>query len=630
MAASVPRAEHDLPGIPFGKYRILRKLGEGGVGCVYEALLPGPMGFTKRVAIKRLRPAVVTHNPWLHEAMVNEALIGGLLHHDNIVDVLEFDRVGPHYYLAMEYVEGLTLGEIVRVCRDREARLPGFAVVRLAIDACRGLHHAHRRRGVDGRRMELVHRDLKPSNIMVSASGATKILDFGIAKAASNLFDNTATGYAKGTPRYMSPDQLQDEKPLLPRSDVFSLGVVLFELITARPLFTAESVHALMHKIVHGDISERLDMAEEAFPGSRTVLVRALERKGVDRFGSALELADALRTLGHRYPAEADMAEVVRRLLPSVERTESREIHSDGDLDFAASDARELAREPLPEVDLGPIVAPGADSSGWAMFTGCLQSSETESERPTVIDSPSARRSAVVAAGIGPDAQPQPARSRRILLGVLAALLGVLGLLVCGGGTSALVWWPPGGDDVADLAAGVGPGGESVAAEPVAPEPATPVPVTPGSTVPEPTPTDVATLVSASTGTPADPQPAVPQLEPPEPKTPEPVAPEPVTPEPVVAARTEVPTARAGTISLYAEPYVDAYLDGAQVLAGSVRLPPTAVAGGAHEIELVCEHEGCPANGRRKEFHVHVDGNAVHCCWDFASQEPCHERGRCE
>ena len=333
---------------------------------MYEALLPGPLGFTKRVAIKRLRPAVVTHNPWLHDAMVNEALIGGLLQHDNIVDVLEFDRVGPHYYLAMEYVDGLTLGEIVRICRDNEALLPRFAVVRLAIDACRGLYHAHRRRGVDGRRMELVHRDLKPSNIMISASGTTKILDFGIAKAASIPLDTTTIATVKGTPRYMSPEQITGKRDLGPQSDLFSLGVVLYEMITLEPAYQEVSLISLALRIVKEKPSVLSRRADAIVPGIGPILERALAKEPGERYASARAMAADLRRLSRQYPAEADMSEIVARLLPAANRTDRRAVRSVHDIDMDASVVP--LQHPSFDPTATPIVFPGPRASDWQSF----------------------------------------------------------------------------------------------------------------------------------------------------------------------------------------------------------------------------------------------------------------------
>ncbi|MDP7114128.1 MAG: serine/threonine-protein kinase, partial [Myxococcota bacterium] len=322
-------------GAKFGKYRIVRKLGEGAFGAVYEAVLPGPMGFTKRLAIKKLRSYLVADDPTFVQSMVNEARIGGLLHHDNIVDVVEFDQVDENYYIAMEFVDGLTLTEVVDICRSRQALLPRFATLKLAIDVCRGLHYAHEFRGADGKSLNLVHRDLKPSNIIVNDAGTAKVLDFGIAKAASNLFNTTASAMSKGTPRYMSPEQISCEGPLDRRSDLFSLGAVLFELVTGRVLFDSESLPGLALKIVGGLPEKDLDEAEVAFPGTREILAKALQKDREERFVDAQEVATALMGLSQQSPPQADMGEVIKRLIPARDLSRSISVKSTGDLNLA-------------------------------------------------------------------------------------------------------------------------------------------------------------------------------------------------------------------------------------------------------------------------------------------------------
>jgi serine/threonine-protein kinase len=282
MDGTIGDGDRGATGAQFGKYRIVRKIGEGAFGSVYEALLPGPMGFAKRVAIKRIRPTVVQDDPKFVQSMINEARIGGLLHHANIVDIFEFGQEGPHYYLAMEFVDGATLDGIMRLCSKRRVLLPRFAVVDLAMQVCRGLHYAHSFRDPGGQRLELIHRDMKPSNVMVDREGTAKICDFGIAKAASNLYKTTTEGFVKGTPRYMSPEQITGQGELTVRSDVFSLGVVLFEVITGRGLFSADSLISLMHKILEADLVQPLDEAEAAFPGSADLLRQALALEDLD------------------------------------------------------------------------------------------------------------------------------------------------------------------------------------------------------------------------------------------------------------------------------------------------------------------------------------------------------------
>jgi len=381
-------------GAQFGKYKIVRRLGEGAFGVVYEALLPGPMGFTKRVAIKLLRSYLVRDDPRFVQSMVNEARIGGLLHHANIVDILEFGQEGQNWYLAMEFVEGPTLSEILRLCRDRKALLPRFVVVDLTQQICRGLHHAHEFKDSSGRSLSLIHRDLKPSNIIVDRSGITKVCDFGIAKAASNLYNTTTSGMVKGTPRYMSPEQIGGERALDRRSDLFSLGVILFEVITGRVLYDAGSLPALIHQIAYEDTSSKLDEAEAAFPGSRALLRRLLALNRDDRYPDAMALSDNLRDLGRAYPAEAEMSEVVQRLLPAVDRTGTTDIGSTGDLglDHSAGAVDDEATKLAPISEFTPIPAAAPTSGGWERFSEVFDASAEPPPPPTLTPAPAPPR----------------------------------------------------------------------------------------------------------------------------------------------------------------------------------------------------------------------------------------------
>ncbi len=281
-------SEVDSPGegVPFGKYRIVRKLGNGAVGTVYEALLPGPLGFAKRVAI--------------------------------------------------------------------------------ALGVCRGLHHAHRLRDHDGLPLRLVHRDLKPSNIIVNRGGTPKILDFGIAKATSNLVTTTTGASIKGTPRYMSPEQITGNNSLDPRSDLFSLGAILYELITLRPAFEADSVLTLAYRIVAGDTRDLIAHGEDVFPGSGAILGSLLTKRPEDRYPDARALSEDVRELGRSYPAEADMAEVMGRMLPAAERPGVRAVRDVGELARDDSETPDLMGfdEPL-ALTLGSS-APG--TGGWNRF----------------------------------------------------------------------------------------------------------------------------------------------------------------------------------------------------------------------------------------------------------------------
>lgn len=610
----------EVRGAQFGKYKVVRKLGEGAFGAVYEAVLPGLHGFAKRVAVKKLRASVVANDPAFVQSMVNEARIGGLLHHGNIVDVFEFDQVGEHYYLAMEFVEGLTLDEIVHICRHNETLLPRFATLKIGADVCRGLHYAHQFRDVDGQPLNLVHRDLKPSNIIVNIEGTAKILDFGIAKAASNLYNTTSTSVSKGTPRYMSPEQMMAEGPLTHRSDIFSMGAVLFEVITGRVLFDAPSLPALALKIVGEVPQEDLDDAENALPGSGDVLRQALERRPEDRFEDAQAMANALLELSHKYPAQADMAEVVSRLLPSREQGANPEIVSVAELNLATNATTSGVLPPLSEPR--HIPPPSPTSAGWDRFTEVFDTVATGSAAAAAFEGDDEATRALVGMrgavggvvgateekvpGLAQLETPEPEPSRRWIWGVGAVAV----LLVVAVGVGVMMGRSPRGNASAeeDLKEAVIDGVFGAASEPATDvstheEPVS-NPVEPVSAHEEPA-TEVSDPEEPPAGLEAPPAPVEEATlsDHQEPETP---------PPPVVEARP-------GKVSIRSKPWAQIYVDGTLVKE-SVILKDHDVPGGTHQIRLVCPDHG----SAEKVFTVDIDGQNVGLgCWDFTADAPC-------
>ena len=627
----------DVSGAQFGKYRIVRLLGDGTYGAVYEAFAPGAMGFAKKVAIKRLRPHLIAGDRRFLQSMVNEARIGALLQHANIVNILEFDQVEGHYYLAMEYVDGATLEEVIRVCQRRRVLLPRFAVVDLVVQVCRGLHHAHQMRDHDGLHLRLIHRDVKPSNIIVDRGGTARILDFGIAKAATNLFNNTAPGLTKGTPRYMSPEQLRGEYPLQPRSDVFSAGVVLYELITARPLFFGESLEALLHQVVSADIGERLDQAEAAFPGCRPILARALDRDGERRYPDARSLATDLRKLGQRYPSEVETADVVQALLPVIDRPQRRKIADASELDHHGG--LPVADEFVDDEEFlgtAPIRPPPSDSSGWAEFTAALTAHHpvefpdeerdaytlSQSDLQTVAP-PGAKAvtqlqplqttgepggSALVTPTAHQQATKPPVRRRHTWLYLLLAPAVVIAGF--GLGIAVVAIWSSlqGSGTVADPAVGPpdptdGASQEDPPAEPPADAVAG---ADTGQRGQEPGAED-ATTALVEPPTPA-------HREEPEPPTAAP--PEKESPTPDRGTSDDRSSSRdddyaPGTLSLYVRQWSRIYVDGTLVGNETNSLARHAVEGGKHSIRVVCGAATCPCVGLEKRYRVRVDGNDV-------------------
>ena len=369
-------------GARLGQYWIVRRIGHGSFGTVYEAVIRGSAGAGRRVAIKKLRAHVVNSEPEFIQSMANEARIGALLNHANVVRVLQFGRRRNHYYLAMDFVDGADLGQLVRACGFHGVGLPRFAVIDFARQIIRGLQHAHGLRDDEGNPTELVHRDIKPSNVLVDRQGIARVGDFGVARSTTNVYVTTLSGVIKGTPRYMSPEQVVGEKPLDRRSDLFSAGAVLYEMITGDYLFDGRTLPSLAHAIMRSDLVPRLAEAEAAMPGCRPVLERLLRRDPDARYPEASEVDRDLMELAKGYPAESSLADVVGRLLPLVDRSGSVEIDDTAALerDLHGVDADEGATVSLenPRAD-GSTVRHVARTASWDRFNSAVQSPESVS-----------------------------------------------------------------------------------------------------------------------------------------------------------------------------------------------------------------------------------------------------------
>ena len=287
----------DLP-VRFGDYELLQILGAGGMGRVFRADLRRGGRFRKPCALKVLFASVAARAAETGRGIEAEARLGALLRHPNIVETYDYGEVNRQPFIAMELVEGPTLDALLR---ERGA-FPAEVVVEVALQACAGLQAAHElsEAGVAAR---LVHRDLKPANFMLSRAGQLKIADFGIAKASILDGDSTATGFTKGTPAYMSPEQARGE-PVDCRSDLFALGVLLFELATGARFFDGDSLVEVISSVVRVDerLAEdgSLDAVSRAVPGLDDVVRWCLQGEADKRPTSAGVIAEKLRGLGLR------------------------------------------------------------------------------------------------------------------------------------------------------------------------------------------------------------------------------------------------------------------------------------------------------------------------------------------
>ena len=275
-------------GTPIGKYVVRRKLAEGGMAEIYLAAALGPEGFEKDVVIKRVRPGLAG-DPDFVRMFIAEARVASRLNHANLVHIFDFDKHEDTFYLAMEYVRGHSLWELRRRCQERGVAIPPMLVAQIGMEVARGLAYAHRLTE-NGQSLALVHRDVTPHNVLLSFDGAVKLTDFGIAKAGSRA---TTSGMLKGKFAYMSPEQARGDM-VDARTDVFALGVTLWELLTGARLFEGDGDVAVLRAV-----QERLIVPPARLnPGVSAVLdaavMRALERDPVRRWPTAHEVERAL------------------------------------------------------------------------------------------------------------------------------------------------------------------------------------------------------------------------------------------------------------------------------------------------------------------------------------------------
>lgn len=302
-------------GSTFGKYRLLHRLGRGGSSEVWIARTEGAGSDPGPLLVKRILPHLHGRAD-LARHLVEEARISHVLDHPNIARVYEVGRVEGRWFVATEWVRGETLGRVVRRAGRGGGSLPAAAAARIVSDAARALHHAHTRTDEQGRPLRIVHRDVTPSNLVVGYGGRTKILDFGIASAGPQGGDPLEGQWA-----YLSPEQCRG-RPLDGRADVFSLGVVLWEILTGRRLFKAKTPLLSMRRIVDGDVSAPRSLAPDLPLDLESISLRALAPQPEDRFPTAAAFADALDAFllaTGQETGEAEIARLMDRLFPGAE-----------------------------------------------------------------------------------------------------------------------------------------------------------------------------------------------------------------------------------------------------------------------------------------------------------------------
>ena len=274
-----------VTGIPFGRYELLRKLAAGGMAEVYLAREWGAAGFFREMAIKRLFPHLVDHGPSLRSFQLEARLMGELCH-PNIPQVYELGQHDGEWFVAMEYVEGHNIADLWRMSTRANAPIPLSVGLGIVLQIAEGLHHAHERKDRAGRSIGFVHRDLTPHNVMVTPDGVAKLMDFGVAQTNATIEER---GAVRGTYAYMAPEQVKG-MALDRRSDVFALGIILYELSTGVRLYTGPDVQ-VMTAVAERDAPLPSSRVSGYPPDLEAIVMAALSRDPDRRIASTADLA---------------------------------------------------------------------------------------------------------------------------------------------------------------------------------------------------------------------------------------------------------------------------------------------------------------------------------------------------
>ncbi|MGD2113477.1 MAG: TonB family protein [Acidobacteriota bacterium] len=306
-------------GVAFGQYRLLDRIGVGGMAEVWKARMTGVEGFQKTVAIKKIL-AHLTDSSDFVDMFIDEAKLAAQLNHANIIHIYDLGKIDGDYYIAMEYVEGENLRAILNAARKEGRPLPVGLALFIAAKLASALDYAHRKRDFEDRSLDLVHRDVSPQNVLVGYEGTIKLCDFGIVKAVSKS-SHTRMGALKGKLQYMSPEQAWG-RPVDSRSDIFSLGSLLFEMLTGRRLFSGDSEMEVLEAVRECRVRAPGDLDPSVPDEVDAVALRALAKEPIERYQSAGEMGRRLEEIlmsMRPSPGSGELSAYMRELFESVE-----------------------------------------------------------------------------------------------------------------------------------------------------------------------------------------------------------------------------------------------------------------------------------------------------------------------
>ena len=522
-----------------GKYQLLRKLATGGMAEVFLARAEGPMGFQKRLVVKRILPHFV-EDPSFVGMFLGEAKLAAELDHPNLVQIFDFGEAEGQYYLAMEFIDGPNLRVLNVTARARGRPLSYPMAARVIGYAAEGLHAAHELRDDRGQLVHLVHRDISPDNILISRNGTVKVVDFGIAKVASEP-SRTKSGVIKGKLAYMPPEQLARE-PLDRRADIFALGVVLYELIAGAMPFDATSEVSIIQAIMNEEPLERVRTKAPDVPAELDeIIAKCLAKNQAERYPTCKALHGALEKFiasSGQTVFASDLAQVIDELVPAI--TDSAVSAVSANKSGPAFDPTVPTRQSAnrPAVDRGQTVAGEAPSE--PALTRVPDDADVPDEEGSNGTSATHMRPAISRAAPAPAAQN---RGQLIQVAVVLLVLGFVG--------GALAVFRPWQKVEPQLVAKV-----PAKAEPdVAP---TPVAIPPVAVVDQVDPLDGGVAV---------------------------IEPDVVVAVPVTAIREGTPSVRMGHLELRIRPFAQVFIDGRPV--GETPLPALQLPAGKHRLRLV-------------------------------------------
>ncbi len=321
----MPDNRHTVGTYFLGRYRVVDEIGVGGMASVHLARMDGPGGFQKWVAIKKIHAHLVEDDSFV-QMFLDEARVAARISHPNVATVFDLGKHEDTYWIAMEYLHGEPLREVMRRTEELGSSMPPEIACRVIADAAEGLHAAHELLGKNGEQMGLVHRDVTPHNLFVTYDGVTKVVDFGIAKFSSRM-SSTRAGTLKGKLAYMSPEQVHGET-IDRRTDIFALGVVLWELTTGQRLFRSESDLDTLAKVQECNVARPSTIVRGYPIDLEKIVMKALAKNRGERFKTAREFSRALQSLLMRrglFIASDEVATYTQSIF--AERIQKRDAH---------------------------------------------------------------------------------------------------------------------------------------------------------------------------------------------------------------------------------------------------------------------------------------------------------------